>query len=59
MHRDAVLARFLTGLPGRFEPASGDPRLHGATISIDAATGRATAIERISLTEEQLKELAT
>ena len=28
MDKDAVIARFLTGLPGRFETATGDPRLH-------------------------------
>ena len=57
MNRDAVIARFVTGLPGRFEPATGDPRLHGVTVSVDPATGRASAIERVSLTEDQLKGL--
>ena len=57
MNRDAVIARFVTGLPGRFEPATGDPRLHGVTISVDAATGSASAIERLSLTEDALKGL--
>ena len=28
MERDGVIARFTTGLPARFEPATGDPRLH-------------------------------
>lgn len=57
MDRDAVIARFMSGLPVRFEPATGDPRLHGVTITADPATGKATAIERIALTEEQLQAL--
>jgi 2',3'-cyclic-nucleotide 2'-phosphodiesterase len=57
MDRDAVIARFVTGLPGRFETASGDPRLNGVTVTVDDTTGRATAIERISLSEDQLKTI--
>lgn len=57
MDKTAVIARFVTGLPGRFEPATGDPRLHGVTITTDPATGRATAIERIALTEGQLQAI--
>jgi 2',3'-cyclic-nucleotide 2'-phosphodiesterase len=47
--KDATLRRFLTGLPARLEPATGDPRLHGVIITADEATGRALAIERLSL----------
>ena len=54
MDKDAVIARFVTGLPGRFETAGGDPRLNGAAITVDPATGKATAIERISLSEAEL-----
>ena len=57
MDRTAVIARFVTGLPGRFEPATGDPRLHGVTITTDPVTGKATAIERVALTEVQLQAL--
>src|SRR5687767_13820104 len=57
MDKEAVIARFVTGLPGRFETASGDPRLNGASITVDPATGRATHIERISLSEDQLKAM--
>ena len=55
--KDAIIARFTTGLPGRFETASGDPRLNAVTITVDAATGRATAIQRISLSEQELKDI--
>ena len=55
--KDAIIARFVTGLPGRFETATGDPRLNGVTITVDTFTGRATAIQRISLSEQELKEI--
>ncbi|MCP5520916.1 MAG: TIGR00282 family metallophosphoesterase [Verrucomicrobiales bacterium] len=45
---EPVLRRFRTGLPQRFEVASGRVRLQGALIDVDGATGRATAIQRIS-----------
>ncbi len=57
MEKDAIIARFLSGLPGRFETAPGDPRLHGVTISVDPASGKATRIERLALTEDQLKQI--
>ena len=55
--KDAIIARFTTGLPGKFENATGDPRLNGVAIAIDASTGRATSITRISLSENQLKDI--
>ena len=58
MERTAVIARFTTGLPARLEPASGDPRLHAAVITADQATGRANAIERLSLTGAELEALS-
>jgi len=45
---DPVIRRFLTGLPQRFEVASGRVLLQGALIDIDEATGKATAIRRVS-----------
>lgn len=45
---EPVLRRFLTGMPARFEPATGDVRLQGALIRAEP-TGRATSIERIDL----------
>lgn len=58
MERAGVIARFRTALPVRFETATGDPRLHGAIITTDPATGRALAIERLALTAEALDALA-
>ncbi len=57
MDKEAVIARFVTGLPSRFETASGNPRLNACVVTADPSTGRATAIERLSLSEEQLKEI--
>lgn len=44
---EAILARFLTGMPSKFEIASGDVRLHGALLTVDPATGKALKIKRI------------
>jgi 2',3'-cyclic-nucleotide 2'-phosphodiesterase len=54
MDRQAVIARFRTGMPTRFEPATGDLRLHGALITVDPLTGRAESIERIAVTSAML-----
>jgi metallophosphoesterase (TIGR00282 family) len=48
---DLVLHRFLTGMPGKFEPAKGNPKMCGVVIACDGATGRAQSIQRIMLGE--------
>ena len=53
-----VIAKFLSGLPARFETASGDPRLNAVVITADATTGRATGIERLSLSAADIDRLA-
>jgi metallophosphoesterase (TIGR00282 family) len=58
MERSSVITRFITGLPARFEPATGDPRLHAVIITADPDNGRATGIERLSLTAEQIDAMA-
>jgi hypothetical protein len=45
----AVVARFLDGMPRKFDVAEGDVRLCGALLDIDPATGAATAIERVEV----------
>jgi calcineurin-like phosphoesterase len=45
---ETVLPRFLTGLPTRFEVGSGPVVVNGLFIDIDAASGRAVAVERLS-----------
>jgi metallophosphoesterase (TIGR00282 family) len=58
MEKEPSLARFLNGMPAKFEPATGNPRLNGAVIEADDKTGRATKITRISYSAEELDELA-
>lgn len=47
--KEAILERFLTQLPNRFDVAKGDVRLQGVLIEADPSSGRALKIERISL----------
>jgi metallophosphoesterase (TIGR00282 family) len=54
---DAALRRFLTGLPARFETATGNPRLHAVMVDADEQTGLATDIERLSLGLDDLAHL--
>jgi metallophosphoesterase (TIGR00282 family) len=49
MRKDGVLARFRTGLPQSFKPASGGPRMQGVLIDADIGSGRALSIERVDL----------
>jgi len=45
---EPVLKRFLTGMPQRFEVAKNHILLNGAVIEIDAASGKALNIQRVS-----------
>lgn len=45
--KSKIIERFLTGMPTRFEVASGDIQLHGALIEIDEESGMALSIERV------------
>jgi 2',3'-cyclic-nucleotide 2'-phosphodiesterase len=51
VERELVLHRFLTGMPGKFEAAKGNPKMCAALITCDSASGRASAIQRIMLGE--------
>ena len=51
---EAALGRFLTGMPARFEAATGPGRLNAVEVTADQATGKATRIERLSLSVEDL-----
>jgi len=52
---ETIVARFVTGMPGRFETAKGDPRLAAVLATADPETGRATHVDRMLLTEDALK----
>ena len=45
------LNKFLTGLPGKYEAARGNPKIAATLITCDPTTGRAHAIKRILLGE--------
>ncbi|MGH9591622.1 MAG: TIGR00282 family metallophosphoesterase, partial [Bryobacteraceae bacterium] len=45
MSKEAMVKRFLDGLPAKFEVGAGDVRLNGAVIDVDESTGRARSIE--------------
>jgi len=59
MEREPSLARFLTGMPSKFEPATGNPRLNGVLVAADDRTGRATSVTRLSYSEQELTALAS
>jgi metallophosphoesterase (TIGR00282 family) len=47
IEKEAILNRFLTGIPNRFDQARGDARLAGVVISIDTKSRKAVAIKRV------------
>jgi hypothetical protein len=51
VEKDLVLHKFLTGMPGKFEAAKGNPKMCAALVTCDPLTGRASAIRRIMLGE--------
>jgi metallophosphoesterase (TIGR00282 family) len=57
VEKEAVLHRFLTGMPSRFETAKGDPRFAAVVIDADPETGRARAIDRMLLGEDDISRL--
>jgi metallophosphoesterase (TIGR00282 family) len=55
VEKEPVIQRFLTAMPNRFETAKGDPRLAAVVVDADPETGRARGIDRMLLSEEDLK----
>jgi metallophosphoesterase (TIGR00282 family) len=55
---EAAVGRFLNAMPVRFETATGNPRLNAVVIEADEQTGRATDIERLSYSLDELLALA-
>jgi 2',3'-cyclic-nucleotide 2'-phosphodiesterase len=55
---EIALSRFVTGLPARFESATGPGRLNGVIVTADLASGRATAIERLNLSAAEIETMA-
>jgi 2',3'-cyclic-nucleotide 2'-phosphodiesterase len=54
---DRVLSTTVTFVPSAFDVATGDPRLAGALVDLDPATGQSHAIRRVMLTETDLLAL--
>lgn len=57
VEKQLILERFRTSMPNKFEPATGDPRLCAVIIDADETTGRARSIERLMLTEDDVRSL--
>jgi metallophosphoesterase (TIGR00282 family) len=55
--RNAIVQRFLSAMPQRFETATENPRLNAVVVAADEATGRATSIERLSLSAQDIETL--
>jgi metallophosphoesterase (TIGR00282 family) len=53
---DRVLSAAISFVPIPFDVATGDVRLSGAIVDIDGATGRATAIRRVVVTEADVAD---
>ena len=51
VEKELVLHKFLTGMPGKFEAAKGNPKMCAALVICDETTGRASRIQRIMLGE--------
>ena len=49
IRKDAVLERFLTQLPNKFDVAKDDVRLQGVVVDVDVKNGRAKGIERLTI----------
>jgi metallophosphoesterase (TIGR00282 family) len=55
---EAALGRFVSGMPAKFEPATGPARLNAVVITAEHATGRASQIERVNLSAKDVEALA-
>jgi metallophosphoesterase (TIGR00282 family) len=51
VEQEMVVQRFLTGMPGKFEAAKGNPKMCATLIECDGGTGRACGIKRVMLGE--------
>jgi metallophosphoesterase (TIGR00282 family) len=54
---EAALGRFLTGMPARFETATGNPRLNAVIIDADEKSGLAVDLERVSYSLDEIVDL--
>lgn len=52
---EPVIARFLTGLPTKFEVEDGNVRINGISVVLDDDTGECISIDRINVGEAEFK----
>ncbi|MGA9287153.1 MAG: TIGR00282 family metallophosphoesterase [Anaerobacillus sp.] len=52
MEREAVIKKFLTTMPVRFEVTKGREQLSGVFLTLDPKTGKATKVERIAINDD-------
>jgi hypothetical protein len=57
VEKEAILQRFITAMPGRFETAKGDPRLAAVVVDVDPESGRARGIDRMLIAEQDVEKL--
>jgi 2',3'-cyclic-nucleotide 2'-phosphodiesterase len=50
VQKELVVGKFLSNMPVRFEPATGDVRLCAVIVDCDETTGRAQSIQRLMVT---------
>ena len=58
VEKGAALARFINSMPARLEPANGNPRLNAVVITADDNSGKATSIERLSFSAQEIDALS-
>ena len=51
VEKELILHRFLTGMPGKYEAAKGNPKLAATLVECDGQTGRAHRVQRFLLGE--------
>ncbi len=49
INKEAIIERFLTQMPNKFDVAKDDIRMQGVVVDIDSISGKAGSIERISV----------
>jgi len=54
VEKETIIARFTSGMPGRFETAKNDARFAAVVVDVDQATGRARGIDRMLLSDADL-----
>jgi metallophosphoesterase (TIGR00282 family) len=57
VEKEAIIQRFLTAMPGRFETAKGDPRLAAVVVDVNPENGRARSIDRMLIAEGDVEKL--